>query len=43
VRVQEVRVPAEGSGDGLALPRAAGSSMRGFVAQRSRAFAISCD
>jgi len=31
-----VRVPAEGSGDGLALPRAAGSSIRGFVAQRPR-------
>jgi class 3 adenylate cyclase len=32
VRVQEVRVPAYGSGDVLALPRAAGNSMRGFVA-----------
>jgi hypothetical protein len=32
----EVRVPAEGSGDGAALPRAAGSPMRGFVAQRPR-------
>ena len=29
-----------GSGDGLAPARAAGSSMRGFVAQGSRAFAI---